>query len=236
MYHSNLDILLSIAVIILYIKWILLIVLYPLQAIYNLYLKHSKNKIYKVTAAPYFFLNKWLLHGGGARFIDYNISTIPSNHIRKWLYAGLSCEIEKKVIIHYKTEIRSPQKLKVGKGSIIGDNALLDARMGLEIGENVNISSNVSIYTLQHDHRSPTFACPQDRKMNVTIGNRAWIGSNVIILPGVTIGEGAVCCAGCVVTKDIEPYTVVAGIPAKKVNDRPKNLTYNFIGKTCRFY
>ena len=55
-------------------------------------------------------------------------------------------------------------------------------------------------------------------------------------MPGVTIGEGAVCCAGCVVTKDIEPYTVVAGIPAKKVGDSPKNLVYNFNGKTCRFY
>lgn len=56
--------------------------------------------------------------------------------------------------------------------------------------------------------------------MNVEIGNRVWIGSNVIILPGVHIGEGAVCCAGCVITKDIEPFSVVAGIPARKVGER----------------
>lgn len=72
--------------------------------------------------------------------------------------------------------------------------------------------------------------------MNVEIGNRVWIGSNVIILPGVHIGEGAVCCAGCVVTKDIEPFSVVAGIPARKVGERPKDLRYNFNGKTCRLY
>lgn len=72
--------------------------------------------------------------------------------------------------------------------------------------------------------------------MNVTIKDRVWLGSNVIVLPGVTIGEGAVCCAGCVVTKDIEPYTVVAGIPAKKVGERPQNLIYEFNGKTCKFY
>ena len=72
--------------------------------------------------------------------------------------------------------------------------------------------------------------------MSVEIDNRAWIGSNVIILPGVHIGEGAVCCAGCVVTKDVEPFSVVAGIPAHKVSERPHNLQYNFNGKSCRLY
>ena len=75
----------------------------------------------------------------------------------------------------------------------------MDAREGLNIGKNVNLSSNVSIYTLQHDHRDPYFGCPnpKDRKMSVEINDRAWLGSNVIVLPGVHIGEGAVCCAGC---------------------------------------
>ncbi len=48
-----------------------------------------------------------------------------------------------------------------------------------------------------------------------------------IILPGVTVGEGAVVAAGAIVTKDVEPYTVVAGVPARKISDRPKNLNYN---------
>ena len=52
----------------------------------------------------------------------------------------------------------------------------------------------------------------------------------------MTIGEGAVCCAGCVVTKDVEPYAVVAGIPAKKVGERPKCLVYEFDGVACHFY
>lgn len=86
----------------------------------------------------------------------------------------------------------------------------------------------MSIYTLQHDHRDPVFNCTKlDAK--VTIGDRVWLGSNCIVLPGVTIGEGAVCCAGCVVTKDVEPYTVVAGIPARKV----RTLRYNFKSKDC---
>ena len=52
----------------------------------------------------------------------------------------------------------------------------------------------------------------------------------------MTIGEGAVCAAGCVVTKDVEPFTVVAGVPAKKVNDRPTNLRYEFDGRESRIY
>ena len=124
-----------------------------------------------------------------------------------------------------------------GGGTIIGDNVILDARKGLTIGKNVNFSSNASVYTLQHNHRSPTFSCDfGDKKMSVEIGDRAWLGSNVVVLPGVTIGEGAVCCAGCVVTKDVEPYAVVAGIPAKKVGERPQVLTYEFTGKVDWIY
>ena len=72
--------------------------------------------------------------------------------------------------------------------------------------------------------------------MSVEIDDRVWLGSNVIVLPGVHIGEGAVCCAGCVVTKDVEPYAVVAGIPAKKVGERLQVLKYEFDGKSCRLY
>ncbi len=163
---------------------------------------------------------------------------IPSCHIRKLLYKALGANIDKNVVFHYKTEIRSPEKLYVGSGSIIGDNAILDARSKLIIGKNVNLSSNVSIYTLQHDHRDPYFYTPnpEEKNMSVKIEDRVWLGCNVIVLPGVTIGEGAVCCAGCVVTKNVEPYSVVAGIPARKVGERPRNLKYQFNGKSCRFY
>lgn len=106
----------------------------------------------------------------------------------------------------------------------------------MEIGKNVNISSNTSIWTLQHNHRSPSFDCKFDRDMSVKIGDRVWLGCNVIILPGIEVGEGAVICAGAVVTKDVEPYAVMAGIPAHKVGERPKVLTYEFSGKSCWFY
>lgn len=176
------------------------------------------------------------MNGGWQRYMLFQVGVVPSLHFRKWIYKCLGARIGNDVVFHFKTEVRAPERLVIGGGTIIGDNAILDARGGLEFGENVNLSSNVSIYTLQHDHRDPDFRCTKtDAK--VTIDKYAWLGSNCIVLPGVHIGEGAVCCAGCVVTKDVEPYAVVAGIPAKKVNERPRVLRYNFKSKnSCRLY
>ena len=64
----------------------------------------------------------------------------------------------------------------------------------------------------------------------VTIGNRCWISSNTIILPGVTIDNGCVIACGAVVTKDCDEYGVYAGIPAKKIGSRNKDLAYTFDG------
>ena len=227
-------VILAFLVLLLYIKWIFIILYYPILSIAAYGNSISKNKRlaywlqFPKKVIEYFF------RSGGQRFVLFHIGTIPSLHIRKILYKGLGVKMKKDVTIHFRTEIRCPERLCIGQGSIIGDNAILDARRGLTLGENVNLSSNVSIYTLQHDHRDPDFCCPPEEKVkySVEIDNRAWLGSNVIVLPGVHIGEGAVCCAGCVVTKDVEPYSVVAGIPAKKVGERPKNLRYIFKGKS----
>jgi maltose O-acetyltransferase len=61
----------------------------------------------------------------------------------------------------------------------------------------------------------------------VVIEDYAWLSCRTVILPGVKIGFGAVVCAGAVVTKNIEPYSIVAGVPAKKIGERAKNLSYN---------
>ena len=227
------------AVCIVEIKWILMALLFPFQVADKKRAKVKKltghkNIILYVLAAPY-VIWKRLMRGGWERYMLFQVGVIPSLHVRKWFYQCLGAQIGKNVVIHFKTEVRAPENLIVGGGTIIGDNAILDARGGLEMGKNVNLSSNVSIYTLQHDHRDPDFNCT-NFNAKVTIDDRVWLGSNVIVLPGVHIGEGAVCCAGCVVTKDVESYAVVAGIPAKKVNERPRTLRYNFDGKSCRLY
>ncbi|WP_321332330.1 acyltransferase [uncultured Bacteroides sp.] len=174
---------------------------------------------------------------GYLRYLNFQTGLIPSHHIRNFLYKKVwLINMSANVIIYWKAEIRASQNLKIGRNSIIGDNCLLDARNEIEIGENVNISSNVSIYTEQHDHRDPYFACNSDRTFKVKIGNRAWIGPNVIILRGVKIGEGAVVAAGAVVTKNVADFTLVGGNPAKKIGDRNRDLKYDLSGRYIPFY
>ena len=94
----------------------------------------------------------------------------------------------------------------------------MDGRFDLNIGNNVNIAGEVRIYTLEHDIASPTFAGSGGP---VTIQDWVYIGTRVTILPGVTIGEGAVIASGAVVTKDVAPWTMVGGVPAKFIKNRP---------------
>ena len=237
-------IILTILVSLLYLKWVLIIVLFPFQVIHAHILKKNapqlsapqppKGGLLSFLDKLYIYWEK-LCKKGWQRYMLFQVGLIPSHHIRKFIYKALGAEIGKNVVFHFRTEVRGLHRLKIGDGTIIGDNALLAAGRGLTIGKNVNLSSNVSIYSGAHDHRDPYFKSTPAKTRPITIGDRVWIGSNAIILTGVSIGEGAVVCAGCVVTKDVEPYAVVAGIPAKKINERPHDLRYEF-KKTVRLY
>lgn len=166
------------------------------------------------------------------RYSVFQVAKIPSFLIRNFFYKRIFLvRMMEKTVVHFGAEIRSPYNLVIGKGSIIGDRAILDARNRILIGENVNFSSDVAIWTEQHDHSDPLFRCNSGSHFQVVIGDRAWLGPRAIILPGVSIGEGAVVAAGAVVTKDVEPFSIVAGIPAKKIGDRNSNLTYEFSGR-----
>lgn len=152
------------------------------------------------------------------------LAHIPCQWFRKFVLRLLGARIDRSAVLYGGFEIRSPRKLTIGANSCIGHKATLDARGGLTIGNNVNFSSEVMIWTAQHDYRDPMFGT--DFKA-VVIGETAWLGPRCIILPGVTVGEGAVIAAGAVVTKDVEPYAVVGGVPARKIADRSKDLSYN---------
>ena len=232
-------IILTILVSLLYLKWLLIIVVFPFQVIHEQIIKkwgNDKNVplLYKVFKKPYTIWEK-IFRNGWQRYMLFQLGLVPSHRIRRFVYRALGAEIGKNVVFHFRTEVRGLRRLKIGDGTIIGDNALLAAQRGLTIGNNVNLSSNVSIYSGAHDHRDPYFRSTAATTRPITIGDRVWIGSNAIILTGVNIGEGAVVCAGAVVTKDVEPYAVVAGIPAKKVNERPHDLRYEF-KKSVRLY
>lgn len=113
--------------------------------------------------------------------------------------------------------------IRVGPDSLINRNCVLDARGPLEIGAHVSISQQVAILTTQHQAGHPQF--PTETRP-VRIGDYVWIGMRAMIMPGVTIGEGAVVAAGAVVTADVPPYTVVAGVPARPIGRRPGPMRY----------
>ena len=116
------------------------------------------------------------------------------------------------------------RKIYLGDRNIINFGCLFDGRhYTIKTGHDVSIGPEAAILTLGHDPQSPDFA---NKGGDVVIGDRVWIAYRAIILPGVTIGEGAVVGAGAVVTKDVEPYTIVAGNPAKVINKRNPDLSY----------
>jgi len=152
------------------------------------------------------------------------LSHIPSHTLRNFILKFVfRLKLSKNAIIYSGFQIRNPKLVAIGKGTVVGYNCELDGRRGLTIGENVNISSNVKFYTLQHDFNCPSFSAVG---APVIIEDYVWVSVSVIVLPGVIIGKGAVIAAGAVVTKSVEPYSIMAGIPAKKIGDRIKDLNY----------
>lgn len=151
------------------------------------------------------------------------VASFPSQFIRKRIFILLGMKVGRRSVIHLGVEVRNPSGVTLGDGVLVGHKCVLDGRYGLSVGNEVNFSHEVWIWTAQHDLRSPSFAIEGDE---VTIGDRCWLGGRVIVLPGVVIGEGAVVASGAVVTKDVEPWTVVAGIPAKPIGKRPEGMAY----------
>ncbi|CAG74343.1 putative acyl transferase [Pectobacterium atrosepticum SCRI1043] len=115
-------------------------------------------------------------------------------------------------------------QLVIGKGTTINEYSNIRASGGIiRIGENCMIAQFVSVVASNHVVNTEKLMIDEswdDKKNEITIGNDVWIGAGAVILPGVTIGDGAVVAAGSVVTKDVDAFTINAGVPCKKIKDR----------------
>lgn len=105
------------------------------------------------------------------------------------------------------------KNLSLGKEVFLNAGCRFQDQGGITIGNGVLIGHNVVLSTLNHDPAPARRAWLHPAP--IVIGDRVWIGSNATVLPGVTIGDGAIVAAGAVVTKDVAPNTVVAGVPAR---------------------
>lgn len=160
------------------------------------------------------------------------IGWIPFHSIRLFFYRLVGVHIGSASRIHVGCHFFEPRGITIGKGTIIGDNAFLDGRAKLTIGDHVDIASQVLIYNSQHDIDSEDFHAVVEP---VTIEDYTFIGPRAIILPGVIIGRGAVIGAGAVVTKDVEPFAIVAGVPAKPIGERKNKDPQYQLGRARLF-
>lgn len=155
---------------------------------------------------------------------NHMISHVPFFMLRHaWYHHVLGWKIGPQAAIYMGQEVHisrlrtSGKKVCIGKGTIINHGCFLYTTGGLTIGDQVSISRGVWLVTGSHDMNAPRFP---DIYKPIVIGNYAWIGVRATILSGVTIGEGAVVMAGAVVTRDVPPYAVVGGVPARVVRKR----------------
>lgn len=147
-----------------------------------------------------------------------NLGTwIPSHWFRRAIYWTAGMNLTTSSNLHIGLRVYKPTGISIGQDTIIGDRCFLDGRDQLTIGNHVSIASQVLIYNSQHDINDPLFTPVYGP---VTIEDYVFIGPRAIILPGVTIGQGAVVAAGAVVTKDVPDNTVVGGVPAKPIGKR----------------
>ncbi len=147
------------------------------------------------------------------RYVGY----IPLHHVRRFFYRVEGMKIGRGSTIHMGAVFYDARNISIGKDTIVGENAVLDGRDKLTIGDHVDIASEVMIYNAEHDIEDPSFKAATQP---VEIGDYVFIGPRAIILPGVKIGRGAVIGAGAVVTKDVSDFDIVGGVPAKVIGQR----------------
>ncbi len=158
-------------------------------------------------------------------FYLYNtcITSVPGYTFRRLLFSRLiDGPIHRSTAIHMGVFVTG-NHIVIGKNTVVNRRCYLDGRGELVIGENVSISPEVYILTASHELDDANFTAVVEP---VEIEDYVWIGARALILPGVTLGRGSVVGAGSVVTKSVEPFTIVAGNPARKIGERSPDLSY----------
>ena len=143
------------------------------------------------------------------------VGYVPVHQFRKLIYCISGIKIGLQTGFHWRARFFHPWNLRIGKNSIISNDAMLDASKGIIIGNNVSLSMGVWIWTMEHEAQNSYCGV---KGSAVTIKDYAWISCRVVILPGVTIWKGAVVADGAIYNRWL--------VPAKKIGIRTKDLRY----------
>lgn len=179
-----------------------------------------------------YFLSKLKSYGLGGliwmeieSYISWLFRNIPGmlGYLSRYLlYRLLFKKLGSFCVIQPNVYFVNCKNIECGRNFAVNSNTYINAVGGVKIGDDVLLGPNVAISSGEHQYsegRLPVTLQPIVRK-KIVIGNGVWIGANAVILPGVVLAEGTIVGAGAVVTKSTEPYSVVAGVPAKKIKDR----------------
>lgn len=170
----------------------------------------------------YFFKGDYRFFEQLERYI-YNgwLTNFPCSKLRiLYLRTILKVKIGRETFVHMGCRFEGD--IVIGDNCVIGRSCILNGE--IIIKNNVSITAEAYIFSTSHIVNDPDFKCFYKP---VCIDDYAWIGARVIIQPGVSIGKGAVLGSGSVVTQDVVPYGIFAGVPAKSIGTRSSDLKYN---------
>lgn len=156
----------------------------------------------------------WNMVSAASEFLPW-----PLRHL--WFKACLK-QLGKRSYIDYRTYFRYPSKISIGDDVWINRGcrffaSYLIKEAVIRVGNHVAFGPEVCILGAGHD---PRFSHLPDTAASVIVENHCWIGGRAVLLPGVHIGEGAVVAAGSVVTRDVPPWNIVGGVPARFIKQR----------------
>ncbi len=144
-------------------------------------------------------------------------SDLLPDRLRAPLLRFTGVGIGDRVLITSGTRFAKFAEVSIGAGSYLNHDCYLDAQADITLGENISVGDHVRFVTSTHETGGPESRAGRNTGRRIVVHDGCWIGSSVVILPGVTIGAGSVIAAGAVVTSDCAPHHLHAGVPARAV-------------------
>ena len=149
--------------------------------------------------------------------IVFQSGWFPCSACKRWILRRFGATIGRGVVLKPRVRIKFPWRLTVGDHAWIGEDVWIDNLAHVTLGANVCLSQGVYVCTGSHDHRQVSFDLIV---LPVVIEDQVWLATRSLVLPGVTVGRGAVAAAGSVVTRDVPAGTIVGGVPAQPLGPR----------------
>ncbi len=169
--------------------------------------------------------------GRAARFGFFTLAMVPYRlalfpQLRAPWLRLLGARIGRRTILHdvrfFNLYRRGLAGLEIGDGTSVGAFSVIGAGAGVRIGSNVMLGQRVNINSEMHRFEDPAVPIREQGAIRegIVVEDDCWIGSGAIVLDGVTVGRGSVVGAGSVVTRDLPPFSIAAGVPARVIGQR----------------